>query len=312
MTSSPCTFCGLDFGTSNSSIGRFVGAAPQLVEIQPGRVSVPTAIFFSFEDGRACFGQEAVASYLRREDGRFMRALKGLLGSSLVDETTLLKGRRLRFLDIIAMFVTSIRTAAGNPDAVVMGRPVRFVDDDEEADRNAEEQLRTAARQAGFTTVEFQFEPIAAALDYERGVTGEQLAFVVDIGGGTSDFSIVRVSPERRHKSDRRSDILGFAGVHIGGTDFDKHLELQTVMPHLGMGSKLRHKNMEPPRWWYHDLATWHRINFMYDPKVATDIGRVRRDAREPDKLGRLLRVIDARKGHALLGSIEQVKIALS
>ena len=193
-----------------------------------------------------------------------------------------------------------------------MGRPVHFVDDDEAADRDAESQLRLAAEQAGFKHVEFQFEPIAAALDYESTVTTEQLAFVVDIGGGTSDFSIVRVSPDRRGKSDRKADILGYGGVHIGGTDFDKYLDLRVVMPHLGMGSKLKHKNLEPPVWWYHDLATWQRINRMYDPAIATEIKTLRRDAREPEKFDRLLSILEGRKGHALLGAVEQAKIALS
>ena len=304
--------CGFDFGTSNSSLGLFVDNAPRLVEIQQGRVSIPTAIFFSAEDGKVHFGRDGVARYLQREDGRLMRALKGVLGSSLIHETTQVKGRSLRFLDIIAMFVAFAREAAGGPTSVVMGRPVHFVDSNDAADRDAEDQLRAAAEQAGFTAVEFQFEPIAAALDYEQTVLREQLAFVVDIGGGTSDFSIVRVSPDQRGKPDRKSDILGTSGVRIGGTDFDKYLDLRVVMPHLGMASKLRHKNLEPPVWWFHDLATWQRINFMYDPAVARDIRRVRRDALEPEKLDRLLRVIEGRKGHALLTAVEQAKISLS
>lgn len=304
--------CGFDFGTSNTSIGRAVNGTPRLIEIEPGRVSVPTAIFFSFEDGSTSFGHAAVTRYLQREEGRLMRALKGVLGSTLINESTQLKAQRLRFIDIISQFIAFARNASGAPASVVMGRPVHFVDDDEQADRNAEDQLRAAASEAGFTAIEFQYEPIAAALDYEQTASVEQLAFVVDVGGGTSDFSIVRVAPERRGKADRKSDILGYSGVRVGGTDFDKYLNLRAVMPELGMASKLRHKNMEPPVWWYHDLATWARINFMYDPRVATDIGRVRRDALEPEKLDRLLRIIEDRKGHALLAAVEQAKIDLS
>ncbi|MEQ1648523.1 MAG: Hsp70 family protein [Hyphomicrobiaceae bacterium] len=312
MPSANSTSCGFDFGTSNSSIGQYKGNAPALVPIQSGRVSIPTAIFFSFDDGNAYHGREAIDRYLNRDEGRLMRALKGVLGSSLIHETTMVKRERLRFLDIIARFIAYVRDAAGGPSSVVMGRPVHFVDDNETADRDAEDQLRSAAKLAGFTNVEFQFEPIAAALDYEHTVTSEQLAFVVDIGGGTSDFSIVRVSPNRRGKVDRKSDILGYSGIRIGGTDFDKYLELRAVMPLLGLGSKLRHKDMEPPVWWYHDLATWQRINVMYDPRVSTEIRRVRHEAMEPEKLERLLRIIETRKGHALLGAVEQAKIALS
>jgi hypothetical chaperone protein len=304
--------CGLDFGTSNSAIGHAAESHPSLIPLQDDRVSIPTAVFFSFEDASVTFGREAVSRYLQRENGRLMRSLKSVLGSSLIYEQTQVGTKRLRFDEIISLFLSYIRNAADGSSSVVMGRPVHFVDDDEDADKSAEDQLRQAAKHAGFKHIEFQFEPIAAALDYERHVGAEELAFVVDIGGGTSDFSIVRVSPDRRGKPDRKSDILAYSGVHIGGTDFDRRLELDAVLPDLGLGAKLRHKDMETPSWWYQDLATWQRINFLYDHKIFADIRRVRRDVFEPEKLDRLLEVLENRKGHALLTAVEDVKIQLS
>ncbi len=304
--------CGLDFGTSNSAIGHAAEAHPSLIPLQEGRVSIPTAVFFSFEDASVTFGRDAVSRYLQREDGRLMRSLKSVLGSSLIHEQTQVGAKRLRFDEIISLFLGYVRKAADEPSSVVMGRPVFFVDENPEADKSAEDQLRRAAQQAGFKHVEFQFESIAAALDYERHVGAEELALVVDIGGGTSDFSIVRVSPHRRGKPDRKSDILAYSGVHIGGTDFDRRLELDAVLPDLGLGAKLRHKNMETPSWWYQDLATWQRINFLYDPKIFADMRQVRRDMFEPEKLDRLLEVLERRRGHALLTAVEEVKIQLS
>ncbi|MBI1650210.1 Hsp70 family protein [Hyphomicrobium sulfonivorans] len=304
--------CGLDFGTSNSAIGHAAEAHPALIPLQEGRVSIPTAVFFSFEDASVTFGREAVSRYLQRENGRLMRSLKSVLGSSLIHEQTQVGAKRLRFDEIVSLFLSYVRNAADEPASVVMGRPVFFVDENPEADKNAEDQLRQAAQHAGFKHIEFQFEPIAAALDYERQVAAEELAFVVDIGGGTSDFSIVRVSPHRRGKPDRKSDILAYSGVHIGGTDFDRRLELDAVLPSLGLGAKLRHKNMETPSWWYQDLATWQRINFLYDSKIFADMRQVRRDMVEPEKLDRLLEVLENRKGHALLTAVEDVKIELS
>ena len=304
--------CGLDFGTSNSAIGHAAEAHPSLIPLQDGRASIPTAVFFSFEDGSVTFGRDAVSRYLQRENGRLMRSLKSVLGSSLINEQTQVGTKRIRFDEIISLFLSYVRKAADEPSSVVMGRPVFFVDDDPVADKSAEDQLRQAAQHAGFKHIEFQFEPIAAALDYERHAGTEELAFVVDIGGGTSDFSIVRVSPHRRGKVDRKSDILAYSGVHIGGTDFDRRLELQAVLPYLGLGAKLRHKDMETPSWWYQDLATWQRINVLYDHKILADIRRVRRDVFEPEKLDRLLEVLENRKGHALLTAVEDVKIQLS
>ena len=122
----------------------------------------------------------------------------------------------------------------------------------------------------------------------------------------------MRVSPERARSHDRRQDILGFAGVHIGGTDFDRELALARVMPALGLRSRLRRARLVAPSWYFHDLATWHRINFLYDPKLLTEIRGVLRDSAEPEKIRRLLAVLEKRKGHELLAGVETAKIALS
>jgi len=180
------------------------------------------------------------------------------------------------------------------------------------ADAKAQRQLEAAARAAGFTEIAFQFEPIAAALDYEQSVKAEEIALVADIGGGTSDFSVVRVSPERARSSDRRGDILGFTGVHIGGTDFDRLLAMASVMPQLGLRSPLLRKGLDAPSWYFSDLATWHRINFLYEQKVLSQVRGVLRDSAEPEKIERLLRVLEERKGHELLAGVETAKIELS
>jgi hypothetical chaperone protein len=309
--------CGIDFGTSNSSVGVCGADGPSLLPIQRGATSVPTALFFSFDDNSTTFGHEALERYFVREPGRYLRAIKSVLGTKLFEETTQTRLRRYGFGEIIAAFLRFLRTAAGQklgapPTSVVLGRPAFFVDDDPMADAAAERQLEAAARAAGFEKIAFQFEPIAAALDYEQSVKAEEIALVADIGGGTSDFSVVRVSPERARSSDRRGDILGFTGVHIGGTDFDRQLGMATVMPALGLRSPLRRKGLDTPSWYFFDLATWHRIGFLYDRKVLTEVRAVLREAQEPEKIERLLRVLEQRKGHELLAGVEAAKIELS
>ena len=311
------TACGIDFGTSNSSVGVCDANGPQLLPIQRGATSVPTALFFSFDDNSTTFGHEALERYFVREPGRYLRAIKSVLGTKLFEETTQTRLRRYKFGEIIAAFLKFLRIAAGQslgapPTRVVLGRPAFFVDDDAVADAAAERQLEAAARAAGFEQIAFQFEPIAAALDYEQSVKAEEIALVADIGGGTSDFSVVRVSPERARSSDRRQDILGFTGVHIGGTDFDRQLGMARVMPALGLRSPLRRKGLDTPSWYFFDLATWHRIGFLYDPKVLTEVRAVLREAQEPEKIERLLRVLEQRKGHELLAGVETAKIELS
>lgn len=309
--------CSIDFGTSNSAVGVCDAGGPRLLPIQRGATSVPTALFFSFDDGSTTYGHDALERYFAREPGRYLRAIKSILGTGLFEETTQVRRKQYSFGDIVAAFLRFLRSTAGDnlgalPTSVVLGRPAFFVDDDPAADATAQSQLESAARTAGFKHIAFQFEPIAAALDYEQSVRAEEIALVADIGGGTSDFSVVRVSPERARASDRRGDILGFTGVHIGGTDFDRQLSLARVMPDLGLRSRLRRKGLLAPAWYFFDLATWHRISFLYDAKVLTEVRGVLRDSAEPEKIERLLQVLEQRKGHELLASVEAAKIELS
>ncbi len=309
--------CGIDFGTSNSSVGVARDDAAMLLALQAGATSVPTALFFSFEDDVTAFGREAMDRYRSGETGRLLRSIKTLLGTSLFDEMTMVRSRRYHFSEIVASFLAFLRSSGeastGSPlDDVVLGRPVYFVDDDAAADRTAQDQLEAAARAAGFQSISFQLEPIAAALDYEQTVAAEEIALAADIGGGTSDFSLVRVGPKLKGKSDRRDDVLAANGVRVGGTDFDRQLSTATLMPFLGRNSRLKTKGLETPSWYYSDLGTWHRINVLYDRKVITEIRGLLREAAEPEKIERLLSVLELRKGHELLGRIEHAKIALS
>lgn len=308
---------GIDFGTSNSTVGVIENGRPRLVPLEGDDVTLPSAIFFNFEDNGTYFGRQAVGQYTDAVEGRLMRALKSVLGSSLVHEKTRLKARQIAFTDIIGMFVGKLKAkldahAGENVETVVMGRPVQFVDDDETADRAAQDELEKAARKQGFKNIAFQFEPIAAALDYEQSVTREELALIVDMGGGTSDFSVVRVSPERSASADRKDDILANRGVHIGGTDFDRLLSLQHVMPHLGYLTPTKDGKRNLPAGYFVDMATWQRINLLYTPKAMSDLRQIRFEAAEPDLVDRMIDVVDHRYGHALATLVERAKITLT
>ena len=310
--------CGLDFGTSNSTLGRVdADGHPELLALEDGQKTIPSVLFFGFEDDRVRFGREAIAQYVSGADGRLMRSLKSVLGTALFNDATRIKARRLGFGEIIGTFVGELKRRAerelgGELRRVVMGRPVHFVDDDPVADRAAQDQLEAAVRAQGFDEIAFQYEPIAAALDYERQVRGERLALIVDLGGGTSDFSLVRVAPERRGLADRSADILATAGVHIGGTDFDRLLSMAKVMPELGLGSETRDGKRYLPVAPYVDLSTWHRINRLYDPQALRDLRSTMREAAEPDKVETMVMLVEDRLGHRLIGRVEDAKIALS
>lgn len=312
---------GLDFGTTNSTLGVAARGGPaQLLPVEGDATTIPSALFFSLEDGRTYFGRQAVREYVEGAEGRFMRALKSILGTSLMKETTLIGRERMSFQDLIGRFLRHMRErleAANVPaDRIVLGRPVHFVDDDPVADRTAQDQLAAAARAEGFSHVEFQFEPVAAALYRESAIDREELALIVDIGGGTSDFSLVRLSPERARASDgasdRSGDILASAGVHIGGTDFDRMMSIRTVMPHFGLGTMTSDGKRSLPVWYFNDMATWHRINFLYTPQVRRDIAALAREAAEPARVERFAHLIEHRSGHRLAGAVEAAKISLT
>ena len=310
--------CGLDFGTSNSTVAVASPAgAPRLLPLEDGRVAIPSAIFFSFEDDRTWFGRRAVEEYVTGADGRLMRSLKSVLGTSLFTETTRIKRRSVPLSEVLGTFIDELKrrseASLGRHIAdVVVGRPVHFVDDDAAADLEAQRQLEGAVRAQGFRHVEFQFEPIAAALDYEQQVSREELALVIDIGGGTSDFSVVRVSPEGARSSDRQRDILATAGVHIGGTDFDRLLSMLKAMPQLGHRTPTRDGKRQLPTAPYYDLATWHRINRLYNQKSLLELRSTRMEAAYPERVEQMIALVEQRLGHRLAGHVEAAKIALT
>jgi hypothetical chaperone protein len=308
---------GIDFGTSNSAIA---WATPQgvaqLIPLEGEALAMPTAVFYNAEEGSTHFGREAITHYLEGTEGRLMRSLKSLLGSPLLMETTLINNQLVNFSDIITTYLAALRERAARhlgtaPTRVVMGRPVHFVDDDAARDAQAESSLRQAAESVGFKDIAFQFEPIAAALDYERRLTRETTVLVADIGGGTSDFTVVRLGPALMHKHNRADDVLATTGVHIGGTDFDQKLSLGQVMPLLGYGH-LGTDSREVPNRVFFDLSTWHLINWQYQPKAMAQAKALQVNYADVQLHDRLMRVLNERYGHHMAHDVEQAKIYCS
>ena len=311
--------CGVDFGTSNSTVGWHKAGQPALLTLEQDKVTLPSVVFFNADEDEVNYGRAALASYLAGYEGRLMRSMKSLLGTSLIDGQTEVQGRALPFRQLLAYYIGELKRRAEHSagqqfSQAVFGRPVHFIDDDRAADQIAQNTLEEIARSVGFKEIEFQYEPIAAAIDYESRIDREELVLIADIGGGTSDFSLVRLSPKRSKNTDRHSDILGNGGVHIGGTDFDKYLSLTQVMPLLGLGGRLAN-GTEVPSAHYFNLATWHTINLLYSQKVARELQDIYRDANNDDlrtRLERFLYLLEQRDGHWLALKSEEAKIILS
>ncbi|MDB5478444.1 MAG: DnaK-type molecular chaperone DnaK [Alphaproteobacteria bacterium] len=309
--------CGIDFGTSNTTMAVRGVNGPVLVPLENGAVTIPTALFYTVGNREILFGRAAVKAYLDGQEGRFMRSLKRVLGTSLMEGSVLVNGARTNFDVIIGRFLSHIRHRAeehcGNSlTDVTIGRPVHFQDGNPEADARAENQLRAIAEKSGFKNIRFQYEPIAAALAHEKNVAGEKLALVIDIGGGTSDFSVIRLSRDYQPGRDRAGDILANTGVRIGGNDCDKAINLDTAMPLLGMGSAYGDKNLAMPLLLYHELSEWSKVNWTYTPQNINMVRSLAREAHAPDKIQLLENVLEEQLGHKILDVSENLKITLA
>ncbi|HEY4373528.1 MAG TPA: Hsp70 family protein [Burkholderiales bacterium] len=309
-------YIGIDFGTSNSAVAASDGTEVSLVPLEHGEGTIPTALFFNAEEHRTAFGRRAVREYTEGIEGRLLRSIKSVLGGPLMEEKTMVAGRATGFDEIIAFFLGHLRGLAQQHLEVeltqaVLGRPVHFVDDNPQRDAAAEKALGRAAHKAGFKEVAFQFEPIAAALDYELGLQQEEVVLVVDIGGGTSDFSVIRLGPTLRTQVERKGDILASGGIHLGGTDFDRQLSLACAMPALGYGSAATGGRIVPASI-YFDLATWHKINFLYANKEIHAAQQLRFYYEDQALHARLMAVLTHRLGHQIAARVEAAKIAVA
>ncbi len=329
-TDLPRDFCAIDFGTSNSAVAvpdETRPGAMRLVPLEGDKLTMPTAVFY-FAEGRhdadgppRAFGRAAMSAYVEGADGRLMRSMKSILGSSLIDQVTDVGGGRgVKYIDMLSGYLKRLRKQAAQqghePRRVVLGRPVYFVDGEPERDAAAQASLTAAARAVGFDDVHFQFEPIAAAFDFEQHADREQLVLVADIGGGTSDFSVVRVGPERVQRLDRRDDILANHGVHIAGTDFDRHIELTGILREFGYRAlgpaKPGQTPREVPSGVYFDLATWHLINTCYSPQRVMELRNMKSFYGDARHHQRLMTVLEERLGHELANLAEEAKIEVA
>jgi hypothetical chaperone protein len=310
--------CGLDFGTSNSTIGVIKQGLCDLVSLENNKSTIRSAIFCDMEVKQWVFGQEGINRYLESTPGRLMMALKTVLGTSLMDDETIIFNESIPYTQVLGRFIQHIKAKAekavdGELTHVVMGRPVHFHDHDKQKDLLAQQTLESIAREVGFKEVLFQFEPIAAAITYETSIVKEQIALIIDMGGGTSDFTIIRLHPGKQ-TADRSDDVLANCGIHIAGTDFDQHLSMKTLLPLLGMGSLMRGSSSDIPipSMFYHDLTAWHMLNNNYKPAHISHVQSIQNIAYDKSAIERLIRVLKRRDAHHIMDIVETAKQRLS
>ena len=262
------------------------------------------------------FGKMALTQYLEDpEEGYYIKSPKSFLGASGLASTQI-----QFFEDIVACMMSNVKKLTEQAlqkevTQTVIGRPINFQGlHGEESNRQAINVLTNAAKRVGFKDVEFQYEPVAAGFEFEASLTKETRVLVVDIGGGTSDCSMLLMSPDFSNNDNRNEHLLAHTGVRIAGNDFDIQLALQGIMPSLGMNSLLKTGKPMPTANFRQALAI-NNINEQtefYSAKNRREMELLSRDAQESELVSRLLTVHDHKLSYQLVNAAEQAKIGLS
>ncbi len=321
---------GLDFGTTNSSLA----VATPDGDVKLARFPYSGGVTESFRSllylerlkqaGRITLkswsGPAGIDHYLQADDkGRLIQSLKSFLTSRSL-QTTEIFGRRVQLEDLIANILRDIRTQAEQQFRfpvvnVVVGRPVRFVGaETPEDDEYAVGRLAKSLQMAGFENVSFEYEPVGAAYHYESSLDHDELILIGDFGGGTSDFSLLRVGPSIRRRDRTPDDLLGNEGVGLAGDAFDAKIIRRLVSPALGAGSSLRSGNklLPVPGWVYLKLERWHHLSFLRSQDTLNMLKSVRAQAEEPDRIDALLYLVQHDLGFQLHRAVQHVKTTLS
>jgi hypothetical chaperone protein len=325
------TTVGLDFGTTNSAVAVATpdGSTVLATFAADGywTTTFRSVLYFDPENRtpdrklQAVAGPTAIASYLNADTrGRLMQSMKSHLASRLFRETYVF-GEKYTLEDLIAIILRDLRAAAEAQfgdlgGSVVVGRPVHFSGaGSEEDDAFALSRLRAAFEQAGFEKIVFEFEPVAAAYEFESHLDHDELILIADFGGGTSDFSLMQVGPNVRRRGHAAQDILGTDGVAIAGDTFDSKIVRHVVAPRLGQGSQYRSafgKVLPVPAWLYSNLERWHYLSFLKSKNTMQMLAELRLQAFEPESIAALIHVIEHDLGYHLYRAVEQTKIELS
>ncbi|NVN91280.1 MAG: Hsp70 family protein [Desulfuromonadales bacterium] len=315
---------GIDFGTTNSALSVYRNGAVEMVAVNGdgGGGALMRSVLYFNEENEIFAGQEAIRQYVGDgASGRFMQSIKTFLPNTSFDNTEIF-GKRYTIDDLVAIILKKIKAAGEahvgcSVDAVVLGRPVVFSTDSAK-DAVAQQRLEKAARKAGFTRIWFQYEPVAAALTFEETLLPgqERIVFIGDFGGGTSDFSVIRVKGGAFERSDRRGDVLSLGGVYTAGDKFDSQIMWDKVAHHFGRHAKYttlgKDEWVSVPKSLTHTLCQWHRIPLLRARKTREHIRVIKNTTNDRRAIENLENIIADNYGFFLFQAIESAKCALS
>lgn len=316
------TGIGVDFGTTNSSIAVAADGRSSAVrfQTQSGETETFRSVLYFEPRAAASTGPEAIEHYLAADEkGRLVQSLKSFLATKLFTSTSIF-GRQYTIEDLIAIMLRELRARAERQighfeGPIVFGRPVRYSNASTDEDNDfAVSRLKRAIAKAGIGEVFFEYEPVAAAYFYESTLQRDELIIIGDFGGGTSDFSLLRVGPEARRERGPHGGILGTEGVALAGDAFDGRIVRNVVSPALGRGSRYRSMDriLPMPAWVYSDLERWHYLSFLKSPDTLQMLRSIQSQSLEPGKIAALLHIVQEDLGFYLHRSVQKAKEALS
>ncbi len=310
---------GIDFGTTNSALAILDTTRNEVVKI----FTIPSLLFFpEFQASRKTFsfsvGEEAVENYVAsRMKGRFMKSIKKVLPNKSFTKTKIAR-KLFKAEDLVALIIHALKKKADDflgekITTAVIGRPVVF-DENPEKDALAQERLSKAVKACGFETFFFQLEPIGAAFTYERQIKKAELVLVADLGGGTSDFTLMHLRPDAVGESNRQQDMISKGGIYIGGDNFDASIMWHRGTPHFGRGvkEKIDNKWLDLPLSYFLNICSWEKMNFLNSIRMTDAIERSYFFSGKDARVKNLMTLLEKNMGYALFQKIEKTKIDLT
>ena len=314
-------FYGIDFGTTNSVLSIYDRNRKEIIKT----FSIPSILYFPIHQNsgnsiQTLVGNDAIKAYM--DDGmkgRLMKSIKQVLAIPSFTETRI-GNQQFTASDLVSLLLLDLKKKADlfigyACYSAIIGRPVFFDDENSTKDKLAQTRLLLAAEKAQFSAIRFQFEPISAAFAYEKTLSKKEKVLVADLGGGTTDFTLIELDPLKSGIIDRRSDILATGGVYVGGDSLDASFMWAKGTPHFGRGVKYESmpgKMADLPTSFFQNICSWKEMNFFNGPKVRNSVNQYYVYTKRNKLVKNLITLIDNNLGFSLFQAIEKTKIELS
>jgi hypothetical chaperone protein len=309
---------GLDFGTTNTVVSRRHGDDVTTLnfDTKHGLIDTVRTVLAMWQDpskltSSVAVGRDALAEFSEfPDDTRLIQSLKSYAANPLFRQSMILN-KPYTFALLMQSFIEQLFRLSdvdlSSVGKITVGRPVKF------AGYSPDEKLALARYREVFTAIgisdiEFVYEPVAAALTFARRLTTSATVLIADFGGGTTDFSVLKLS-------NTSHEVLGVGGVGIAGDQFDYRIVVNAVLPHLGLGTQYRSmggKTLDLPKHVFHALARWNELSFLRSNKEYAELQDLSAHATTPEKLNRFFHIVDHNKGLDLYDAVSALKRQLS